>query len=322
MEERILVIIPTDIQKAQKMAQKMAEAVGFDAGGAGEIAIAVSELASNLVKHKAVRGEIMVRALEEPGKSGVEIISLDEGPGIADIEQAMEHSTVGTLGIGLSSVKRLTDEFIIRSTTGGTVVSARKWLKRAAPPQMAFSVQARPHRSEDVSGDAYFIKYLPFGVVFGVIDVLGHGRDAWVVAQKALRIIDEEHRKPIDRLVEECHVGLVGTRGAALAFCRIDYEKNILHHVGIGNVETRVYGVADPPHPFCFNGTVGLQMENYQVHSYPYRKGMIIVVFSDGISGRFELPQEMETQSPEAISGWIFNGFARDYDDATVLVGK
>jgi serine/threonine-protein kinase RsbT len=94
------------------------------------IATAVSELARNTLKY-ANTGSVRLRELHMRGRTGVEIVAQDSGPGIDDIETAMTdaYSTSGTLGLGLPGVKRMMDEFDIRSESGkGLRVTARKWL--------------------------------------------------------------------------------------------------------------------------------------------------------------------------------------------------
>ncbi|SNQ62044.1 putative anti-sigma regulatory factor, serine/threonine protein kinase [Candidatus Methanoperedens nitroreducens] len=324
-EERIIVTFETDVLRARRAGREMAHSLGFDEIGAGEIETAISELATNLIKHAAKYGEIILIPLNDEGRTGIEVRSEDKGRGIKNIEMAMKEggSTAGTLGIGLSGVKRLMDEFSIESQAGkGTTVVARKWLLKDASQGMKFSVFARPRIGEDVSGDAYFIKRFSSYVIFSVIDVLGHGRDAHDVALSVLKILEDNYTEPLAKIIDICHTGLRHTRGAAMALCRVNFKLKKFEHVGIGNVETRVFGATEPVEPFFFNGTLGMAMENYRVIEYPYIEGMAIVLFSDGISRRFDLSQQMLTKTPQEIAKFIFDNYARDTDDATVLVAK
>jgi serine/threonine-protein kinase RsbT len=107
-----------------------ARQAGFDEVPARLIATAVSELARNILKY-AGTGEVCLRHVEGPGRRGVEIEATDHGPGIADCEAAMRdhYSSGGTLGLGLPGVRRMMDDFLLRSTPAtGTRVRARKWL--------------------------------------------------------------------------------------------------------------------------------------------------------------------------------------------------
>jgi serine/threonine-protein kinase RsbT len=94
------------------------------------VATAVSELARNIVKY-AEHGSVRVREVRSRGRRGIEVVVEDIGPGIADVDKAMQdaYSTAGTLGLGLPGVKRMMDEFELASMPGeGLRVVARKWV--------------------------------------------------------------------------------------------------------------------------------------------------------------------------------------------------
>jgi anti-sigma regulatory factor (Ser/Thr protein kinase) len=323
MEERVFVIIEADVLKSQRTARTMAADLGFDEVEAEEAAIIASELAWNLIKHRTVKGEIVLRHLRHEGREGLEIMARDSGPGIPDIEQAMHSSSVGTLGIGLSGIRRLSDRFDLTSRPGsGTVVTAVKWLKHAIPEGMHFSVLSRPKPGEDVNGDSWFIKHMYRSVIFGVVDALGHGRDAHLTSLVAMEAIEENFREPLDVLIERCHRRLRDTRGAAISVCRVDYPERRMRHIGVGNVETRVFCSRTTISPYCFNGTAGMRMEKIRVLDYPYEEGETVVMYSDGISSRFASEAEKLCLSPQELADWIFRNYSREYDDATVLVGR
>lgn len=96
------------------------------------IATIVSELGHNILKY-ARRGSIRLNTLKLGDRIGVEVIALDHGPGIPNLDDAMrDHfSSGGTLGLGLPGVKRMADEFMIESEPKrGTRVVVRKWTRR------------------------------------------------------------------------------------------------------------------------------------------------------------------------------------------------
>ena len=89
-----------------------------------------SELGGNVLKY-AVSGTLFLKQVRKAGQSGIEISMLDQGPGIPDVEQALEDhfSSQGTLGLGLPGVRRMVDEFKLTSEVGeGTRVEATVWL--------------------------------------------------------------------------------------------------------------------------------------------------------------------------------------------------
>lgn len=114
---------------ARQQGRALALALGFTSGNATLVATAISELARNIVFY-AKRGEIVVAPMERHPRKGLMIIARDEGDGIPDIGLVLQegYSTGGGLGVGLSAVKRVMDEFEIVSEIGkGTTVTVKKW---------------------------------------------------------------------------------------------------------------------------------------------------------------------------------------------------
>ena len=119
----------TDVLNARQEARRLASGLRFSASELTLIATAISEVARNIVAY-AGTGEIVLRIAERGSRRGLMVIARDRGPGIADIEQAMQdgYSTSRGLGLGLPGSKRLMDEFAIVSEPGkGTEVTMVKW---------------------------------------------------------------------------------------------------------------------------------------------------------------------------------------------------
>lgn len=114
--------------------RRLTSQMGFDENQQFLIATAASELSTNIIRY-AGKGRITLRTVQKKGRDGIEIVAQDEGPGIENIEEAMkEHFSKGKgLGLGLSSVKSIMDEFDIQSKSGnGTRIVTRKWIERRA----------------------------------------------------------------------------------------------------------------------------------------------------------------------------------------------
>ena len=128
-EIRVAINSDQDIVSARQKGRGMANELGFSSGDATLIATAISELARNIVSY-ARKGQITLKVVNGLNRQGIAVIASDDGPGIADIRQALRDgfSTSGSLGLGLPGVRRLMDEFDISSQPGrGTVVSVKKW---------------------------------------------------------------------------------------------------------------------------------------------------------------------------------------------------
>jgi len=128
-EIRVEINSDQDIVVARQKGRVLASELGFSSGDATLIATAISELARNIVSY-ARRGEITLKGIHGSSQIGILVIASDEGPGIADIRQALGDgfSTSGSLGLGLPGVRRLMDDFEISSQPGrGTIVAVKKW---------------------------------------------------------------------------------------------------------------------------------------------------------------------------------------------------
>jgi serine/threonine-protein kinase RsbT len=126
---RIAVRSQVDVERARRAVRGLARDIGFGQEDVERVALAATELATNLVRY-ARGGELVLSIVnDEPRGQGVEIVSSDIGPGIPDLDRALEDgfSTGGGLGGGLGGVGRLMDECTIRSGPDGTHLVARKW---------------------------------------------------------------------------------------------------------------------------------------------------------------------------------------------------
>jgi serine/threonine-protein kinase RsbT len=118
-----------DIVQARAVARDAAREIGFGPIDQARIATAISELARNVFLY-AGKGSISVQILTRDNSRGIEFYVVDTGPGIADVELALQdgYTTSKGMGMGLPGAKRLMDEFVIESYPGrGTTIMCRKW---------------------------------------------------------------------------------------------------------------------------------------------------------------------------------------------------
>jgi len=139
--ETIELVVPVEgesgIVNARSQARTIARELGFGMVDQSRIATAVSELTRNIVRYASGgRGAVIIREIAGPAdQPGVEIIVSDEGPGIADIANAMRDGVSSStgLGMGLPGTRRLMDEMKIESGAGqGTIITIRKWRRQSA----------------------------------------------------------------------------------------------------------------------------------------------------------------------------------------------
>jgi serine/threonine-protein kinase RsbT len=128
---RISITTDADIVVARQEGRALATRAGFLATDQTLVATAISEIARNIVAH-AGSGHIELELVERGGRRGLVIVATDEGPGIEDVEQALEdgYTTGQGLGLGLPGARRIMDEFAITSKPGqGTKVIMHKWAR-------------------------------------------------------------------------------------------------------------------------------------------------------------------------------------------------
>ncbi len=119
-----------DIVAARKAGHQLALDLGFSLTDVTMIATAISEIARNITSY-AGRGAVRVAVADREGRKALVVRAEDEGPGIADVERAMEdgYSTGRGLGMGLPGARRLMDRLVVESALGrGTVVEMWKWV--------------------------------------------------------------------------------------------------------------------------------------------------------------------------------------------------
>ena len=131
-EIRVPITEDMDLVPARAEGRALALRLGFSRTDATLIATAISEVARNIVVHVG-RGELILKPLYERDRYGLVVIARDAGPGIRDVEGALEHGNAsrGGLGLGLPGTRRLMDEFQLVSEPGnGTTVTMTKWRTR------------------------------------------------------------------------------------------------------------------------------------------------------------------------------------------------
>jgi serine/threonine-protein kinase RsbT len=126
---RVAIRQDTDIVIACQKGRALAEQLGLSGNDQVVVVIAISEMARNILRY-AGHGEIVLTPALQDGTHGIIVVACDEGPGIVDVERALQdgYSTGEGLGLGLSGTRRLVDEFDLASEPGkGTTVTVKKW---------------------------------------------------------------------------------------------------------------------------------------------------------------------------------------------------
>lgn len=315
----------------KKEIHSLVAAAGFNESKTGEIDIVVAEMASNLIKH-AGGGEILVHVSVEKGKEMVELISVDNGPGIPEPHKMLEDgmSTSNTLGHGLGSIKRLSDTFeLFTLMDWGTIILSRIYKTKPAQPvkQPMFDVRslvvAKP--GEQVSGDgaAYVAKPNCLKIFLG--DGLGHGVDAHAAVQQAIvSFTQSKDDNPIEQL-RAMHTEVKKTRGLVGAIATYFFRDRKWHICGVGNIATRMQGNLLFKNCMSYNGIIGMNVPNSMKElMVDHVRGQLLIMCSDGIKTRWDLQKYtgITRFDLSVIATAIYKDFGRKTDDMSVIVAR
>jgi len=315
----------SQVGEARRQAVETALRTGFDEVGCGQVALVATEAATNILKH-AARGEVILRPLHEDSAHGLEVIALDQGPGMGDAERCFRDgfSTGSTPGTGLGAIRRLSSFLDVYSRTGrGTALVSRFWTDGAPPKPRRWDLGTIcvAKSGEPIAGDAWAVESTPAGIRVLVADGLGHGELAAKAAQTAVRIFRAQHGATIVAVAQAIHGGLRNTRGAAIAIAAIDLSTRQLRYVGIGNISAVVASGAQSQHLVSHNGTAGAEARKFQEFTYSFPRDACLIMHSDGVATHWKLDAYpgLLNRDPVLIAAVLHRDFTRRRDDSTVL---
>jgi anti-sigma regulatory factor (Ser/Thr protein kinase) len=301
----------------------LASRLEFPAARTDQLTLAVTEAASNLHKH-ASQGSMMLRIARGGGKPGIEMVTIDTGPGVRDVGAALRdgHSTSGTLGVGLGAIQRLADFCDLYSAPGhGTALVARFW---PAPRQgtARYAGLTRPITGETECGDIFGVAETGDRVTGVLCDGLGHGPLAATAAMEAVTAVLEDPAGEPAALLERAHRRMAHTRGGAVAVVQVIGQ--VVWFAGLGNVAATVLAGGTRKGMLSVPGIAGHQARAIRQFEYPAPPGAAIILHSDGISGRWEpaAVPGLNARDPLVVAAALLAQAGSHRDDAGVLVLK
>jgi anti-sigma regulatory factor (Ser/Thr protein kinase) len=314
---------PSAAAACRAAALALASRLEFPAARADQLALAVTEAASNLHKH-AAQGSMLLRIARGDDGPGIEMVTIDAGPGLGDASAALRdgHSTSGTLGIGLGTIRRLADFCDLYSVPGyGTALVARFW-PAPHPGTAPYAGLVRPISGEIECGDVFGAVEIE-GQLTGVLcDGLGHGPLAASAALEAVAAVLEDPVGEPAMLIERAHRRMAHTRGGALAVAQA--AGRVVRFAGLGNITAVVLANGTRKGMLSVPGIAGHQARAIRQFEYIAPAGAAIVLHSDGLSGRWEaaaLPG-LNARDPLVVAATLLARAGSRRDDAGVLVLK
>jgi anti-sigma regulatory factor (Ser/Thr protein kinase) len=314
---------PSAAAACRGAALSLATRLQFPEARADQLALAVTEAASNLTKH-ASQGSMLLRIARGEGKPGIEMVTIDAGPGFRDTDAALRdgHSTSGTLGIGLGAIRRLADFYDLYSVPGhGTALVARFW---AAPraDTVPYAGLARPITGETECGDI-FGAVAADGRVTGVLcDGLGHGPLAASAAREAVAAVFDDPTGEPAMLLERAHRRMSHTRGGAVAVVQV--AGPLIRFAGLGNVAAVILADGTRRSMLSVPGIAGHHARTIRQFDYAAPPAAAVILHSDGISSRWapaDLPG-LAARDPLVVAAALLAHAGSRRDDAGVLVLK
>jgi anti-sigma regulatory factor (Ser/Thr protein kinase) len=330
IREKFVISHSSHVYAIKEEIKDIAWKIGFDEGSREELALVITELASNLLKY-ANSGILIIGELNDERGTGIIIESSDQGPGILNAERALMDgfSSAGSLGYGLGTVNRLMDELEIESrcrSPTGTRIICKKWLRNFKENSRSLSLDVgaatRSHPQFAQNGDAFIIKKWDESLLVGVIDGLGHGQFAHRASMTAKRYIENHFDQPLQNIFLGVGRACMSTRGVVMALARFDLAGKKLSFAGIGNIDVRIFGDSNNPNLLSRRGIVKMGMPTIKVLETHWDPDNIMVLYSDGITSHWTWDdfKHLEAKSATIISSELLRKLARDTDDATVVV--
>jgi serine phosphatase RsbU (regulator of sigma subunit) len=174
---------------------------------------------------------------------------------------------------------------------------------------------------EDACGDIGFIHIDDTACFFALVDILGHGPEAYDVAVLARDYLADHHSGSPADIIEGMHEHLQGTRGGVAAIGSLDLETGELTFAGVGNITTRIFG---PEHSRLLSkdGIIGYMMKRPPEQVVKLYRRDVVMLYSDGVKEHFELHDcpGLLTGSSEEIARRVMDAFGKGDDDTSCLI--
>lgn len=316
----------------KKEIHALAAEMGFVSEKAGKIDIIIAELVTNLVKHAGGGHLVVKQIIDAHSGEGLEILSIDNGPGISDLKRMMQDgvSTKSTLGHGLGSIQRLSDKSeIYTHKDWGTVVLSKMfkapYKPSKKPEQVEVSSLVLPKPGEDLCGDGFYFKRSKTHLKVFLGDGLGHGAEAAKAVNAAIdafRICAEND--PV-AIIRDMHISVRKSRGLVASIAIFDFGEKTWSICGVGNISTKINSFTNSRNYIAHNGIIGHNIPNTMKNQIvPYEAGQVLIMCSDGLKTRWELIKYpgILKYDLSVLTAALYKDHTRNNDDASVAAVK
>lgn len=314
----------------KKEIHQLAATAGFDTLRIGKIDIIIAEITSNLSKY-ADGGKLLAGMGSDATGDYFEVIGLDDGPGIPDLGRVLSdgYSSTGSLGHGLGSIRRLSDQFDLYSMRDwGTILLSRVY-KEGLPETRNRRLDCQglnvPKSGELVSGDGFFIRDTADTWHILVADGLGHGPAAHEAVELAGEAFGECCEESPTETIRFIHPRIRKSRGIVGVVIALDRKVRRWAIAGVGNISIKWGGHNTSRTYISYNGIIGFNiptsLNDQHLSQDEFHE---FIACSDGIRSRWDLGRfpGIGAHHGIIIASAIFKEFARGTDDTSIIVCK
>jgi hypothetical protein len=308
---------PGQVAELRSAAQAQAQALGFDAAAAERVARVAAELSDNLLKH-ARQGRMLLAPVQgDDGAPLLELMSLDDGPRIKDIDRT---------GCGLEAVRQASTLFDIHTAMPqGTVIVARIGAAAPSPTaglQCGAALLCAPGAT--VCGNAWALERDESRCALLLADASGQGLCAAEAAQAAVNTFRADPWGPPGQLVERAHAALGSERGASVCTLQVDLARRRIVHAGIGTIRARLLSGTEDHGLRSQRDSADAALQSVPEQWLDWPPHALLVLHSDGIRSRWQLGAERSLlqHHPALLAAWLVCRHLRGRDDATCVVLK
>lgn len=311
----------------------ISQRLGFPERKRENMLLVASEMISNLIKHAGGSG--LIQVWQQPGPV-LDILALDYGPGIANLEHAQKdgYSSVNTLGKGLGSIHRLSDESYIY-TQPANATGVKKWngalfLARFYPgstetkgqvsPKLEVGLFSRSLSDDRYNGDRIYLHQTNGKLRWLHLDGLGHGEQAQAATADLAPHL--AHCEAPDALLTAIDRQLKDTRGAVAIACEIDLIGRTFNIVGVGDMHAHIMDGDDMQDLSFAPGILGKEHKSPAPFTRNFGKRCLVITCTDGIRRNWDVSNftGLFQQHPQIIAYTLGNIMGRISDDQSLCI--
>lgn len=315
----------------KKDIHSLAASAGMPVKQLAEMDIVLAEMCSNLAKY-AIGGEVLARIMTDERGQYIELLCIDNGPGMGDTARMIGDgiSTTGTLGHGLGSIKRLSDVFNIYSLKNwGTILLSRIYFKRHKNESKKNFFELRqlllPKPGESACGDGVYSQTTADTYSIFLGDGLGHGPEAAAAVCAAGNAFMTGGEYQPSAVVHNMHVAAKRTRGLVGMVATYFVKEKKWLVCGVGNISCKMMTPAGPKTIMPYNGIIGVNMPS-QIKDMEYKveNPHILVLNSDGLKTRWEIGRYpgILKYDHSILAAALYKDYGRKSDDTSVTITR